>query len=232
MINKNWCWLLRVGNSYLLFWTTEKEWNTWYCFCRGYLKYMLASFLSHFCWSSMHEWVFIYELHFQSLSSQLFVEVYFLDSSVTALDDKAEHLTECYCSLGSKKCTWDCGAAKRRFLHEPSHHWPCGFHASAGKLHCAGHWQIVQMGSEKLLPTSGIHPGSIALFPVLPLGSVKFFIIYILTLPEGHGPIKRLSRGVSRGLYFYESSRRALWALPGCKCQIGPSATALPIKEC
>lgn len=48
----------------------------------------------------------------------------------------------------------------------------------------------------------------LSLLPRLSLRSVKFSIIYILTLPERHRPIKRPSGGVSCGLYFYESSRR------------------------
>lgn len=52
----------------------------------------------------------------------------------------------------------------------------------------------------------------LSLFPRLSLRSVKFSIIYILTLPERHKPIKRPSGGVAFGLYFHESSRRAFTA--------------------
>ena len=48
----------------------------------------------------------------------------------------------------------------------------------------------------------------LSLFPRPSLRSVKFSIIYILTLPERHRPIKGPSGGVACGLYFYESSRR------------------------
>lgn len=48
----------------------------------------------------------------------------------------------------------------------------------------------------------------LSLFPRLSLRSIKSSIIYILTLPERHRPIKRPSGGVACGLYFYESSRR------------------------
>lgn len=73
----------------------------------------------------------------------------------------------------------------------------------------AGRWQL-QKG--RLLERSCwdrdppvVH---LSLFPRLSLNSVKYSIIYILTLPERHRPIKRPSGGVACGLYFYESSRR------------------------
>lgn len=71
-----------------------------------------------------------------------------------------------------------------------------------------GHWQLQKWIIGNCCQARDPPWVYLSLFPRLSLRSVKFFIIYILTLPEGHRPIKRPSWGVSCGLHFYESSRR------------------------
>lgn len=71
----------------------------------------------------------------------------------------------------------------------------------------------------------------LSLLPRLSLGSVKFSIIYILTLCERHRAIKRPSGGVACALYFYESSRRVFTSLAWLHVPDSPLGHSAAYKE-